>query len=105
MPDTLNKYKILKKTKSEITADEIVQNIHNKLWNESGYTTIYRLGSIIQLKAMVENIKYCGSYTKEDLLKIISLNKKYDDVSDEIQTLIDNILEEFEYEENNNEIN
>ena len=100
MPDKLNEYKILKKTKSEIAADEIVQNIHNKLWNESGYTTIYRLGSIIQLKAMVESIKYCGSYTKEDLLKMISLNKKYDDVSDEIKSLVDDILEEFDYKEN-----
>lgn len=98
--DKFNEYKILKKTKSELAADEIIQNIHNKLWNESGYTTIYRLGVILQLKAMVESIKYCGSYTKEDLLKIISLNKSYDDVSDEINNLIDSILDEFDYKEN-----
>jgi hypothetical protein len=98
--DKLNEYKILKKTKSEIAADEIVQNIHNKLWNESGYTTIYRLGSIIQLKAMVESIKYCGSYTKADLLRMIALQKTCDDVSDEIKNLVNDILEEFDYEEN-----
>ena len=101
MLDEFNKYKFIKKSKSELVADEIVQNISRKLWNDQGYNDIYRLGAIIMLKMMIETLRPSDSYTKKDLLMVLASQKNYDDISDDIKNLIDSILEEFDYKENN----
>lgn len=105
MLDKLHEYKFIKKSKSELAADNIVNNIYRKWWDDQGYVTIYYLGAVSQLKSMVANMRDATSFTKKDLLMIIAKMKDYPESPDEIKTLIDNILEEFEYEENNNEIN
>ena len=99
MLDEFNKYKFIKKSKSELAADEIVQNISRKLWNDQGYNDIYRLGAILILKTMIESLWQSDSYTKKDLLMILASQKNYDDISDDIKSLIDNILEEFDHKE------
>lgn len=101
MIDEFNKYKFIKKSKSELAADEIVQNISRKLWSDQGYDDIYRLGAIIMLKMMIETLRPSDSYTKKDLLMFLASQKNYDDISDDIKNLIDNILEEFDYKETN----
>ncbi len=98
MLDEFNKYKFIKKSKSELAADEIVQNISRKIWNDQGYNDIYRLGAIIMLKMMIETLRHSDSYTKKDLLMVLVSQKNYDDISDDIKNLIDSILEEFDYE-------
>lgn len=101
MLDEFNKYKFIKKSKSELAADEIVQNISRKLWNDQGYNDIYRLGAILILKTMIESLRQSDSYTKKDLLMILASQKNYNDISDDIKSLIDNILEEFDHKETN----
>lgn len=103
MIDEFSKYKFIKKSKSELAADEIVQNISRKLWNDQGYNEIYRLGAIIMLKMMIKTLRHSDSYTKKDLLMVLASQKNYDDVSDDIKNLIDNILEEFDHKEANHE--
>jgi hypothetical protein len=98
MLDEFNKYKFIKKSKSELAADEIVQNISRKLWNDQGYNEIYRLGAIMVLKAMIEGLRHSDAYTKKDLLMFLVSQKNYNDTSDDIKNLIDTILEEFDYE-------
>jgi hypothetical protein len=102
MPDEFNKYKFIKKSKSELAADEIVQNISRKLWNGQGYNDIYRLGAIIMLKMMIETLRPSDSYTKKDLLMVLASQKNYDDISDDIKNLIDSILEEFDSKDSGN---
>lgn len=103
MIDEFNKYKFIKKSKSELAADEIVQNISRKLWSDQGYNDIYRLGAIIMLKMMIETLRPSDSYTKKDLLMVLASQKNYDDISDDIKNLIDSILEEFDHKETNHE--
>ena len=100
MLNEFNQYKFIRKSKSELAADEIVQNISRKLWDEKGYNTIYHLGAIMQLKCMIKGMKDDYSLTKSDLLAILASSKNYDDAPDEIKNLIDDILEEFDYKEN-----
>jgi hypothetical protein len=95
-----NDYKFIKKSKSELTVDEIMQNIYRKWFNGQGYATVYYLGAISQLRAMVKNMKDSTSFTKKDLLMIIASMKIYPDMPDEIKNLADDILEEFDYKEN-----
>jgi hypothetical protein len=100
MLNEFNQYKFLKKSKSELAVDEIIQSISRKLWDEKGYNTVYHLGAIVQLKCMIKGMKDDYSLTKNDLLAILASAKSYDDASEEIKSLIDDILEEFDYEEN-----
>lgn len=95
-----NDYKFIKKSKSELAADKIMNDIYRKLWDEQGYTTVYYLGAIVQLKAMVKSMKDTTSFTKRDLLMIIAGMKNYPEAPDEIKSLVDDILEEFDYKEN-----
>ena len=95
-----SEYKFIKRSKSELASDKIVSDIYRKWWDERGYTSIYYLGAISQLKAMVRNMKDDTSFTKKDLLMIIADTKNYNDVPDEIKSLVDDILEEFDYKEN-----
>ena len=102
MLDEFNKYKFIKKSKSELAADEIIQNISRKLWNDQGYNDIYRLGAIMVLKAMIEGCRHSDAYTKKDLLMVLASQKNYDDTSDDIKNLIDSILEEFDSKDSGN---
>ena len=96
-----NNYNFIKKSESELTQDEIMNGIYRKLWDEKGYTTVYYLGAISQLKAMVKNMKDNTSFSKKELLMIIADMKNYPEVPDEIKILVNDILEEFDYKENN----
>jgi hypothetical protein len=92
-----NKYRFVEKSKSEIEADRIVNDINNKLWNNNGYMTIYNLGAINQLKVIAQALDKYGHLERNDVLRLISYYKESEGVSD----LIDMILEEFDYKENN----
>jgi hypothetical protein len=96
----LSDYEFIKRPKSDLATDEIMSNIYRKWWDEQGYTTVYYLGAISQLKAMVKNMKDTTSFTKKDLLMIIANTKNYPEAPDEIKNLVDDILEEFDYKEN-----
>ena len=96
----LSEYKFIKRSKSELTSDKIVSDIYRKWWDEQGYTTIYYLGAISQLKSMVKNMKDSTTFSKKELLMIIADTKNYNDVPEEIKSLVNDILEEFDYKEN-----
>jgi len=100
MLDDFYKYNFIKKTKSDLASDAILNNIYRKLWDERGYQSIYYLGAINQLKVMIKGMRDDGSFTKKDLLMILASQKKYADAPEEIKSLIDDILEEFDYKEN-----
>ena len=95
-----NDYEFIKRPKSDLAADKILSNIYHKWWNDKSYNTVYYLGAIAQLKAMVKGMKDGAYVTKKDLLRIIAKTKTYPEVSNEIKNLIDDILEEFDYKEN-----
>ena len=99
MIEQLNKYKFIKKTKSELEADNIVQDVINKLWQDAYYTTIYNLGAVCQLKTIAQALDKYGRLDRDDILKLISTYKESEGVSD----LVNMILEEFDYKENNYE--
>ncbi len=89
------KYRYIEKSKSELEADKILNNIQTKWMKDNGYETIYRLGAILQLKCIVKALRKDDYIDKDNILSIIKNYKEYDDVSD----LIDMILEEFDYKE------
>lgn len=97
MIEQLNKYKFIKKTKSELETDKIINDLDNKLWDNAGYTTIYNLGAVNQLKVIAQALDKYSYIKKNDILKLISSHKESKGVSD----LVNMILEEFDYEENN----
>ena len=92
----LNKYKYIEKSKSELEADKILNNIQTKWMKDNGYETIYRLGAILQLKCIAQVLRKDDVLDKNDILSIIKTYKEHDDVSD----LVNLILEEFDYKEN-----
>lgn len=96
MLEKLKQYKFIEKTKSELEADRIVNDINNKLWNNNGYMTIYNLGAVNQLKIIAQALDKYGRLERDDILKLISSYKDAEGVSD----LVDMILEEFDYKEN-----
>lgn len=100
MLNEFNKYKYIKKSKSEMATDEILNNIYRKMWDNRGYQSVYYLGAINQLKVMIQGMMDDYSFTKKDLLAILASQKKCSDAPDEIKSLIDDILEEFESKEN-----
>ena len=100
MIDEFNKYKFIKKSKSELASDEIVNNLSRKLWNDSGYNIAYLLGIVNYLKAMASNMRDTDYYSKKDLIMLISSIKDSDDNPDEIKTLVDIVLEELKEKEN-----
>lgn len=95
------KYKFIKKSKSELASDEIVNNLSMKLWKNSGYNIVYLLGIINYLKGMVTAMRDSDYYSKKDLMRLIASFKDDDDNPDEIKSLVDIILEELEEKENN----
>ena len=90
--------KYMDMSKSEIISDDIIKNITDKLWMQSGYITVYYLGAIAILKMLAKSFKNPCYMTREDFLSIIS-SYKTSDVPDEIKNLVDAILEEFDYKE------
>jgi hypothetical protein len=94
MLDELRHYHYFKKSDSELAADEILNNIARKLWDEKGYNIVYLLGAVQQLKTLLSSGK--DSFTKKELMVVLASTKKCDDVPDEIKSLIDKIAEEFE---------
>lgn len=100
MLEDLYKYKYIKKSKSELAEEAILNNIYHKMWDDRGYQAIYYLGAINQLKVIIEKMRDNYSFTKKDLLMILASQKQYSDAPDEIKSLIDDILEEFDYKEN-----
>ena len=99
MIEQLNKYKFIEKTKSELEADNIINGITKKLWDDADYTTIYNLGAVTQLKVIAQALDKYGRLERDDILKLISTYKGSEGVSD----LVDMILEEFDYKENQND--
>lgn len=96
MLEELKRYHYIEKSKSELEADKILNNIQAKWMKDNGYETIYRLGAILQLKCIAKALRRDDSVNKNDILSIIKIYKEYDDVSD----LVDMILDEFDYKEN-----
>lgn len=103
MLDDLNKYKLIKKSKSVLAAEEIAQGVYHKLWSDFGFNDIYWLGAIMQTKALIEALRDGSYYDKKDLLMIIASVKDNEDASNKIKDLVDVILEEFDYKETNHE--
>ena len=97
-----NENDFIKQTKSELTADKIINDIYSKWWDKQGYTSIYYLGVVSQLKSMIRNMKDGMYLSKKGLLMIVADIKDHD-VPEEIKTLVDDILEEFDYKDDNNE--
>lgn len=95
MLEELKKYKYIKKSKSELETDKLIDNITHKLWNDNGYFVIYYLGAINQLKPMAEALGPYGSINRDDILMLINSFKTNNDAPDEIKNLVDMILDEF----------
>ena len=89
-------YKFIKKSKSELETEKILNTINNKFWNDSGLMTTYRLSAILQLEAIAKALGKYNHLTKTDILGIIKTYEEYDDVS----SLVATILEEYEDKEN-----
>lgn len=100
MLEELKKYKYVKKSDSELETDKIVNNLTTKLWNDNGYSTIFYLGAINQLKFLAEALNKYDSLKQDDILGLINHYKTIDEVPDEIKSLADMILAEFDYKEN-----
>lgn len=101
MLEELRKYKYIKKSNSELEVDRLIDKISFKLWSESGYNTIYHIGAILQLKTIAEGLKESGRIGRDDILMLIKSFKTMKDTPDEIKNLIDMILDEFDYKEEN----
>ena len=97
MLDELRHYHYFKKSNSELAADEILNNIARKLWDDKGYNLVYLLGSVQQLKTLLSSGK--DSFTKKELLMVLAATKNLEGAPDEIKSLIDKIVEEFEDKE------
>ena len=96
MIEEFQKYKYIEKTKSELEADNIINDVTNKLWKDACYTTIYNLGAVTQLKVIAQALDKYGRLERDDILKLISNYKNSEGVS----YLVNRILEEFDYKEN-----
>lgn len=100
MLEELRKYKYIKKSISELESDKIVNNLCRNLWKESGYAVAYYLGMINQLKFLATAMGKSACLTEESVLGLIASFKDQVDTPDEIKNLVDIILEEFDYKEN-----
>lgn len=100
MLNEFDKYKFIKKSKSELASDEIINRISQKLWNDSGYNVIYMLGVINYLSAMAKQMRSYDTYSKKDLIALIASIKNGNETPDEIKNLVDIVLEELNKKEN-----
>ena len=94
------KYKYIRKSESELASDEIINNLSRKLWNDSGYNVAYMLGVVNYLSAMAKLLRDCDSYSKKDLIVLITSIKDGDETPDAIKKLVDIVLEELKDKEN-----
>ena len=94
MLNEFDKYKFIKKSKSELASDEIINRISQKLWDDSGYNVIYMLGVINYLSEMVKKMRSYDTYSKKDLITLIASIKNGNETPDEIKNLVDIVLEE-----------
>ena len=94
MLNEFDKYKFIKKSKSELASDEIINRISQKLWDDSGYNVVYMLGVINYLSAMVKQMRSYDAYSKKDLITLIASIKNGNETPDEIKNLVDIVLEE-----------
>ena len=90
-----DKYKWIKKSKSELETEKILSTINNKFWNDNGFMTIYSLGAILQLETIAKILSKYDRITKHDILVLIKSFEEYDDVANLAAT----ILEKYEYKE------
>ena len=72
MLNEFDKYKFIKKSKSELASDEIINRISQKLWDDSGYNVVYMLGVINYLSAMAKQMRSYDTYSKKDLITLIA---------------------------------
>lgn len=94
MLNEFDKYKFIKKSKSELASDEIINRISQKLWDDSGYNVVYMLGIINYLSEMVKKMRSYDTYSKKDLITLIASIKNGNETPDEIKKLVDIVLEE-----------
>lgn len=94
MLNEFDKYKFIKKSKSELASDEIIDRISQKLWDDSGYNVVYMLGVINYLSAMAKQMRSYDTYSKKDLITLIASIKNGNETPDEIKNLVDIVLEE-----------
>ncbi len=94
MLNEFDKYKFIKKSKSELASDEIINRISQKLWDDSGYNVVYMLGVINYLSAMAKRMRSYDTYSKKDLITLIASIKNGNETPDEIKNLVDIVLEE-----------
>lgn len=100
MLNEFDKYKFIKKSKSELASDEIINRISQKLWDDSGYNVVYMLGIINYLSEMVKKMRSYDTYSKKDLITLIASIKNGNETPDEIKNLVDIVLEELNEKEN-----
>lgn len=94
-------YTYIKKSKSEVEMDKIVNNIAVKLWKDSEYASAYYLGAVTQLKMFAECLKKHDYLGRHEILMVMDSFKTNNDAPDEIKKLVDIILDEFDYKEEN----
>lgn len=94
------KYKYIKKSESELASDEICNNLSRKLWNDSGYNIAYMLGIVNYLSAMAKQMRSYDTYSKKDLIMLITSIKDNNETPNEIKKLVDIVLEELKEKEN-----
>lgn len=101
MLERFKEYQFIKKSKSEIESDKIVNNLTTRLWNDGGYSIVYYLGAINQLKMIAECLRRYDSIGRDEVLMLINSFKTNSDAPDEIKNLVSVILDEFDYKEEN----
>ena len=99
MLNEFDKYKFIKKSKSELASDEIINRISRKLWDDSGYNVVYMLGIINYLSAIAKQMRSYDTYSKKDLITLIASIKNGNETPDEIKNLVDIVLEELNKKE------
>lgn len=99
MLNEFDKYKFIKKSKSELASDEIINRISQKLWDDSGYNIVYMLGVINYLSAMAKQMRSYDTYSKKDLITLIASIKNGNETPDEIKKFVDIVLEELDKKE------
>lgn len=99
MLEELRNYKFIKKSKSELERDRIIDSLTLKLWGEHNYLTVYYLGILSQFQAIAEGLGPHGTINRDNILMLINTFKTNDDAPDEIKNLAAMILDEFDYKE------
>ena len=99
MINEFNKYKFIKKSESELASDEIVNELSNKLWRDSGYHIAYMLGVVNYLSGIVKQMRGYDTLSKKDLIRFIELLKEGNETPDEIKNLVNIVLEELKEKE------